>query len=228
LRHELYGHLTVYFARHAEAANRREILYGRLPRVDLSANGREQAAALAEAMAQLPLEAIYSSPLLRARKTAVAIAAHHPGVPLIRSSLLLENRHPLEGRPQAEVAKLGDRAYDSDILGATGETLVDLRDRLVQFLRRVVRSHPDGVVAAVAHADPLAALRVHLLGKELSVARLREEAPPLAAVFRVEMVGNGPAHLEWFWKPSRRPSAERRETEQAEHAGAKAKIRERV
>jgi broad specificity phosphatase PhoE len=192
--------LTIYFVRHAEAANPRDILYGRLPRVDLSANGRKQAEALAVAMADLPLEAIYQSPLLRARRTAAAIAVHHPGVPIIRSSLLLENRHPFEGRPQTEVAKLADRAYDPDILGTTGESLLDLRDRVVRFLQRTSRRHLGGVVAAVAHADPLAVLRVCLLSKELSLARLREETPPLAAVFRVDFDDDRPPRLEWFWK----------------------------
>ena len=38
--------VTIYLARHAEAANPKNILYGRLPRVDLSVGGRDQAAAL--------------------------------------------------------------------------------------------------------------------------------------------------------------------------------------
>jgi broad specificity phosphatase PhoE len=193
--------LTVYFVRHAEAANPRDILYGRLPRVDLSSRGREQAATLATAMADLPLEAIYQSPLLRARRTVVAIARHHPNVPIRTSSLLLENRHPYQGRAQSEVAKLGNRAYDPDVLGDTGESLADLRDRLVKFLRRAARRHPRGVLAAVAHADPLAALRIHLLGKDLTLASMRQEAPPLASVFRVDLSDDGPARLEWFWKP---------------------------
>jgi broad specificity phosphatase PhoE len=200
--------LTIYLVRHAEAANPREILYGRLPRVDLSPRGREQATVLAAAMANLPLEAIYQSPLLRARRTAAAIAAHHPGVPIITSRLLLENLHPYQGRAQAEVARLADRAYDRDVLGADGESIVDLRDRMARFLRRAAGRHPDGVVAAVGHADPLAALRAHLLGKELTTASLRQEAPQLAAVFRVELGSDGSAQLDWFWKPAPPPSAE--------------------
>jgi broad specificity phosphatase PhoE len=199
--------LTIYLARHAEAANPREILYGRLPRVDLSLRGREQATVLAAAMADLPLEAIYQSPLLRARRTASAIASHHPGVPIITSSLLLENLHPYQGRPQAEVAKLADRAYDRDVLGADGESIVDLRDRMARFLRRAAARHPGGVVAAIGHADPLAALRAYLLGKELTTASLRQEAPQLAAVFRVELGSDGSARLDWFWRPAPPPSA---------------------
>ena len=200
--------LTVYFVRHAEAANPRDILYGRLPRVDLSTRGREQAETLATAMADLPLEAIYQSPLLRARRTAAAIGKYHLDVPIRTSSLLLENRHPYQGRAQSEVAKLANRAYDPDVLGDTGESIADLRDRLLKFLRRATRRHPHGVLAAVAHADPLAALRSHLLGKELVLASMRQEAPPLASVFRVDLSDDGTTRLEWFWKPEL-PTADR-------------------
>jgi probable phosphoglycerate mutase len=197
---------TIYLARHAEAHNPRGILYGRLPRIDLSAKGKEQAAALAEAMATLPLEAIYSSPLLRARRTAAAIASHHPGVPLLRSRLVLENRHPYEGRTHADIGNLGDRAYDPDVLGDTGETIADLCQRMARFLRRTAREHPGGVVAAVAHADPIAALRTQLLGLPLVAASLRKEAPPPAAVFRIDYADDGSAALEWFWKPPTPPA----------------------
>ena len=199
--------VSVYLVRHAEAHNPGGILYGRLPRIDLSSSGREQAGRLAEAMAALQLEAIYHSPLLRARRTALAIGRHQHGVPLRESALLLENRHPLQGRPQAEVAKLGDRVYDPDVLGAEGESIAALSARLARFLRQVARRHPEGVVAAVAHADPLAALRATLLGKELKVATLRQEAPPLASVFRFDLLTDGTTRLEWFYRPPGPPPA---------------------
>lgn len=211
--------LTIYLARHAEAANPRGILYGRLPRIDLSATGREQSASLAAAMAELPLQAVYCSPLLRARRTAEAIAERHPGVPVVRSSLLLENRHPYQGRPQSEVAKLGTKAFDAEVLGPHGETIVDLRDRLMRFLWRAARRYPGGVIAAVGHADPLAAVRAHLLGKELTSVSLHQEAPAPAAVFRVDLSDDGTVRLEWFWKP---PQARKhKDSGEAASTGAK-------
>lgn len=198
--------LTLYFVRHTETRNPKDILYGRLPRFDLSAKGREQAAETAERMASLPLDVIYRSPLLRARRTAAMIAARHPGIRVRESALLLENLHPYQGRTHAEVAKLGDRAYDPEVLGETGETIAALCGRMARFVQRVRRRHAGGVVAAVSHADPLAAVRVHLLGKELTHASLRQEAPPLGAVFRVDLDGDAPARLEWVWKPEPPPA----------------------
>src|SRR5205823_1878347 len=128
---------------------------------------------------------------------------------LHESILLLENRHPYQGRTNAEVAKLGDRAYDADVLGTDGETIQDLRDRLARFLRLVARRHTGGVVAAVSHADPIAALRAHLLGIDLAVASLRKEAPPLASVFRMEFGVDEKPQIEWFWKPPAPPPSEK-------------------
>lgn len=200
--------LTLYVVRHTETHNPKDLLYGRLPRFDLSARGREQAAETAEKMADLPLDVIYRSPLLRARRTAAAIAAHHPQVPVRESALLLENLHPYQGRTHAEIAKLGDRAYDPEVLGETGESIPDLVGRVARFLHLVRRRHAGGVVAAVSHADPVAALRLYLLDKELVHANLRQAAPPLGGVFRVDL-DEGPPRLEWIWKPEPPPAPAR-------------------
>ena len=203
--------VTIYFARHAEASNPRGILYGRLPGIDLSETGRRQAAEMAAALGNIPLEAIYCSPLLRARRTALALAAAHPNIPLRFSSLLLENRHPYEGRAHADVTALGDRVYDPEILGQTGETIQQIQGRMVRFLRRAAAEHQDGIIASIGHADPLAVLRAALLTKPMVVGSLRSEAPPPAAIFRVDYEPDGYSSLEWFWKPA---SAEHQGREQ--------------
>jgi broad specificity phosphatase PhoE len=208
--------LTLYLARHAEAHNPHGILYGRLPRVDLSSSGQRQAEALAEALAVLRPRAIFQSPLLRARRTASFVAARHPGVPLRSSRLLLENLHPYQGRKHSEIAELRDRVYDPDVLGEEGETINDLCERLVRFVRRLGREYPSGEVIAVAHADPLAALRAHLLGKELVVGSLRQEAPPLTGVFRIEVHETEIGAPEWFYRPPAPPAPTNGETEAAQ------------
>src|SRR3990172_8350246 len=47
---------------------------GRIPGVHLNERGREQAEALAKALAEVPIKAVYSSPLERAMETAEPIA----------------------------------------------------------------------------------------------------------------------------------------------------------
>src|SRR6266516_7898550 len=50
---------------------------GRIPGVHLNERGQKQAQALAEALTQVPIKAIYSSPLERAMETAEPIATSH-------------------------------------------------------------------------------------------------------------------------------------------------------
>src|SRR5438445_12774933 len=73
---------TIWLARHTEVRNPKQIFYGRLPRMGLSSEGARQADALADLFAARPLAAIYSSPMLRARKVAQAIRARHPALPI--------------------------------------------------------------------------------------------------------------------------------------------------
>src|ERR1700694_4393289 len=91
---------TVWLARHGEAHNPAELLYGRLPRVRLTPEGRRQAHALADFLAPRPLAAIYSSPMLRARRTAEAVLATRADVARVRLDTdLQEVRNSWEGQP---------------------------------------------------------------------------------------------------------------------------------
>ena len=67
--------VRLILARHGEADGSREFRFNGSSDVALTPNGEEQARRLADALAPLAPDAIYSSPLLRARATAEAIAA---------------------------------------------------------------------------------------------------------------------------------------------------------
>src|SRR5438552_11387719 len=84
---------TIWLARHGEAHNPAELLYGRLPRVRLTTEGRRQAQALADFLAPRTLAAIYSSPMLRARRTAETILASHPELTRERIDADLQEVH---------------------------------------------------------------------------------------------------------------------------------------
>src|SRR5712691_1408091 len=87
------GSTTIWLARHGEAHNPHGLLYGRLPRVRLTPEGRRQAHALADFLAPRPLAAIYSSPMLRARRTAEAVLATRADVSRIRIDSDLQEVH---------------------------------------------------------------------------------------------------------------------------------------
>jgi broad specificity phosphatase PhoE len=71
--------------RHAETtANAERLLDTAPPGTDLSERGRIQAEELVEALAEVPLDAIYVSDLVRTQQTAAPLAAARGLVPLVR------------------------------------------------------------------------------------------------------------------------------------------------
>jgi broad specificity phosphatase PhoE len=156
--------------RHAEVRNPRDILYGRLPRFGLSDRGREQASRTARFLSSRALDAVYTSPLLRARQTASALTQYHPDVAVHLSRDLLEVRTSYQGEPNS-ILKPGFSFYEPR-RADEDETMDDVWARMNRFLCRVARRHPGGAVAAVSHADPITILRVGLLGLPMTAAAL--------------------------------------------------------
>jgi broad specificity phosphatase PhoE len=167
---------TLLFVRHAEVHNPRDVVYGRLPRFGLSAKGREQAQRVADYLAADPIAAIYTSPLLRARQTAAAIAARHPTAPLRRSSLLIEILTGWQGTPNKEVPR-GTSFYVTK-RDPADEGAEEMLARLYRLVRWLLRRHRDQTVVCVSHADPIAALTLAAGGLEVTPQLLQKPLAP--------------------------------------------------
>ena len=162
---------TILVVRHAEVDNPQRVLYGRLPNFALSTYGEQQAERTAAFLADRPITAIYSSPLLRARQTAAAIARHHPAALRRVSSLLHEVGSTWQGTPFASF-KAGFSTYD-DRREPGDESLADVQGRMVAFVERARRRHAGECLACVSHGDPITILRVTLSGRDLTLPAIR-------------------------------------------------------
>jgi alpha-ribazole phosphatase len=126
-----------------------------------------QAGELAAALADLPLEAVYTSPLRRAVLTAEAVAAVHQLDPIEVVDLR-----------EIEFGEVDGLAFDqyptelqTDLLSRPlsvrfpgGETYAELRDRVCRSLEQIATAHDDQVVAVVTHAGPIRAALSEWLG----------------------------------------------------------------
>ena len=129
--------------------------------VHLNAAGRDQAAGLPARLGNVPIAAIYSSPLERARETAQPIADAR-GLRVEVEPRFVEV--DFGGWTNRRFADLADdphwRLYNQ-FRGVTrppaGEALVDVQTRTVAALLDIQARHPDDVVAVVSHADTLRA-----------------------------------------------------------------------
>jgi broad specificity phosphatase PhoE len=158
---------TVWLARHGEVHNPRNILYGRLPRVRLTPEGRRQARALAEYLRPRRLAAIYSSPMLRARRTAEEVLALQPQLRRVHQDVdLQEVRTAWEGEPLDALERIDWDFYTSP-RHPDDESLQVIHDRMQRWLRRVLRRHAGAEVLGVSHGDPILILVGTLAGLPL-------------------------------------------------------------
>lgn len=171
--------LDILLIRHGETAwNAERRLQGQLD-VPLNAHGRRQAAALAEALADEPLDAVFCSDLQRARQTAFALAAARD-LPLQLDAGLRERCYggfegflydELAERFPAEYAAWQAREPDAHFpAGASrGETLRVFAERAVAAVLRLAQAaRRDGLrrIAVVSHGGVLESVYrdVHALG----------------------------------------------------------------
>jgi broad specificity phosphatase PhoE len=162
--------------RHAQVHNPDDILYGRLPRFRLSDTGRQQAEVTAGILGNEPVVAIYTSPQLRARQTAAAIAGRHSGVAVRRSHLLAEVLTGWQGRRHSELEEINFDFY-ANPLNHEDEAIADLWHRITRFLRIVRRRHAGASVIAVTHGDIASLARGGLRGLPIEVSSIRRPHP---------------------------------------------------
>ncbi len=141
----------ILLVRHAETDwNHTRRFQGRSD-LPLNQKGRDQAHALALALKDEFLAAIYSSPLARAMETAHLIKVFHPSVPLFQEEGLVEmDLGELEGMDGARWAEqypdFRKAWLENPALVSMpgGESLREVQDRAVQALERITGLYPPG------------------------------------------------------------------------------------
>jgi broad specificity phosphatase PhoE len=61
------------------------------------------------------------------------------------------------------------QGYPSGFRFPGGESFVEMQDRMVSAVQRLVVKHPGGVIVCVSHADPIKAVVAHALGTHLDL-----------------------------------------------------------
>ncbi len=127
----------------------------------LNEEGRRQAGALAETMKDMGVEAIYTSPLTRARQTA-DIVADALNVPVFVRPALIEGRFGVaEGRTRDEISalfldilprweNLDDK--DFDVRFPDGESRREIQCRILNDLREIAETEPYRRVGISGHS----------------------------------------------------------------------------
>jgi len=163
----------IYLLRHGEvqgAETRRFI--GHLD-VPLSATGEAQCARQAERLRGVPLAALFSSDLVRARRSAEIIGAPHGLTPTPLPALREMDMGRWDGLTAGEIRAREPAAF-ADWMSRVGEfpfpggeSVADLLRRVGPAVDAIVSAHAGQTIAIVAHGGPNRALLCRALGLPL-------------------------------------------------------------
>ena len=171
----------LYLVRHGATANneaRPPRLQGRRTNPALSDKGQEQARATGRLLASQRIEVVYTSPLLRARQTARAIAEPH-GLPVeVVDDLIEVDVGRWEGQPWDRIEQIDPEAYRLFMADAGvhpylgGESLGTVQARVVPALEQLMARNLGRRIVAVGHNCVNRSYLAHLLNLPLAKYRL--------------------------------------------------------
>ena len=181
---------TVFLVRHAAHDRVDSVLCGRMPGVGLGEDGRWQAEALARRFAEgRGVDAVWTSPMERARETAAPIAGRL-GLLAWDSDALCEidfgawtgaSFDDLRDDPRWRrwnEARGGERPPG-------GESMAEAQARAMGEVERAREEHPGGRVVLVSHGDVIKAALAGVLGLSLDAHARFEIAPASVSALAV-------------------------------------------
>lgn len=202
----------LFIVRHGETLANREFRFIGSRDDPLSELGQTQAAQLADALAVLPIAAVYSSPMQRTYSTAIPIA-ERLGLDVQKFDALRECGFGIwEGMSRAEIlARSPEDARhfyewerDANIAPPGGESMIALQQRVCSGVEQLTLAHPDQNIVLVSHVGPIKALMCTALGVPISTSpRIFLDPATITVVDWIDMAHttvrlfNSHAHLGW-------------------------------
>jgi broad specificity phosphatase PhoE len=162
--------MKLFLIRHGQSlANAQKLTQGFL-NTNLSLKGIEQSKTLAKVIKNKNIDAIYSSDLLRALKTAEEIIKFYPNLKIIESDKLREqNKGVYEGQPKEKVRAIFD-SYENgwyNFNPEKGESFTNVWKRTLQAYNEIYSAHKNQSVILVGHGGPISCIITFLKGKNI-------------------------------------------------------------
>jgi probable phosphomutase (TIGR03848 family) len=165
---------TILMVRHGQTPTTGKLLPGRAPGLHLAEQGVAQAERAGERIAELErVDAIYTSPMERARETAAPIGKAVGMRPKVERGLIECDFGEWTGAELAKLMKLPEwrtvQQAPSTFRFPEGESFTEMQVRMVTTLDRLRSRHTGGVIVCVSHADTIKAAMAHALGTHLDL-----------------------------------------------------------
>ena len=189
---------TILLVRHGQTPTTGKVLPGRAKGLHLADEGRRQAEIAAARIAALKqVDAIYSSPLERAKETAAPISAARGLRTRIDRGLFECDFGDWTGAELKKLMKLPEwqtvQRAPSTFRFPNGESFVEMQTRMVSTLDRLRLEHPGGTIVCVSHADTIKAAVAHALGTHIDLFQRIVISP--ASVTAITWGPSGPTVL---------------------------------
>jgi broad specificity phosphatase PhoE len=174
----------VYLIRHGATTLSAEDRFAGSSDVDLSDEGREQAARLGERLADRALCRIYASPMKRTMETARLVGAPQKLEPVPKDGLREIDHGHWEGMTRRDVEQQFTSEYEAweadpfTFAPKGGESGVSVMARALPVLREIVLAHPGERVAIVSHKATIRLLLSGVLGIDARGYRDRLDQSP--------------------------------------------------
>jgi probable phosphomutase (TIGR03848 family) len=164
----------VLLVRHGQTPTTGAVLPGRAKGLHLADAGRQQAERVAARIAELKtIDAVYASPLERARETAAPIGTARGLKVQVDRGLLECDFGEWTGAELKALMKLPAwstvQRAPSTFRFPGGESFTEMQARMVGAVDRLRGKHPGGTIVCVSHADPIKALVAHAMGTHLDL-----------------------------------------------------------
>ena len=164
----------VLLVRHGQTPTTGTVLPGRAKGLHLSDAGRAQALAVAERLGAVrSIDAIYASPLERARETAAPLSKALNMAVRIERGLVECEFGEWTGRNLKDLYKLPEwsavQRYPSGFRFPGGESFAEMQTRIIGAISKLQERHRGGTIAMFSHADPIKAAVAHALGTHLDL-----------------------------------------------------------
>jgi probable phosphoglycerate mutase len=195
---------TVVFARHGRTEWHHGNRYTGSTDLPIDEVGHRQARQLEEWARGFAPDALWASPMLRARQTAQPPAEALGLTPVLDERLREVDFGSAEGRMLSELPPAVAKAFELDPVGwhfPGGEDPVAAADRVHEAFHQIVREHEGQKVLVVAHNTLIRLLVCRVLGLDLKEYRRLLPALGPAALVRLRWE-NGTVGLEAFNTPA--------------------------
>src|SRR5690554_2503538 len=151
-----------HYVRHASHGHLGHILTGRLYGIGITVQGRMEADILAGEMAAHPIEAIFTSPRLRARQTAAHLSEATGAAVAINRNLDEIDFGGWQGHTFADLEREPAwREWNCNrVTAATpaGATMAEVADRQMELLERLRTRYSGKTICLVSHGDVIKAV----------------------------------------------------------------------